>query len=170
MQEEIFDLVDMDDRVIGQAARSRVHAEGLLHRAVHILVFNAKGELFIQKRSMSKDLCPGMWSSSCAGHLDSGEDYDHAARREFAEELGIIPPPLERLFKIPACKGTGHEFVWVYRCESEGPFKLSAEEVEKGEWRSPVGLAAFMEEHAREYTLSLRTVWAAYENHCKAGR
>ncbi len=76
MNEEIFDVVDENNCVIKQLPRSEVHSLGLRHRSVHLLVFNSKGELFLQKRSMKKDCSPGTWDSSVSGHLDSGEDYD----------------------------------------------------------------------------------------------
>ena len=64
MSEEIFDVVNERDEVVGRAPRSEVHARGLLHRAVHVLVFNARDELFLQKRSMSKDREPGRWGAN----------------------------------------------------------------------------------------------------------
>ena len=88
MQEDIFDVVDEFDKVIGQKPRSEVHAEGLRHRAVHVLVFNEDNELFMQKRSKTKDTWPGAWDGSCTGHVDAGEDYKEAAHRELQEELG----------------------------------------------------------------------------------
>ena len=59
VSQELLDVVDAEDRVIGVKTRGEIHAQGLMHRAVHILVFNSKGELFLQKRSMSKDENPG---------------------------------------------------------------------------------------------------------------
>src|ERR1700688_3397594 len=100
MSEEIFDVVNEQDRVIGQRPRSEVHRLGLMHRAVHVLVFNARGEVFLQKRSMTKDREPGKWDSSTSGHLDSGEDYDAGAVRELREEIGLaVDKPPECLFK-----------------------------------------------------------------------
>src|SRR5580658_4728966 len=145
MSEEIFDIVNERDEVIGQMPRPQVHREGHKHRAVHVLVFNARGELFLQKRSMTKDTFPGAWDSSASGHVDSGEDYDACAVRELREELGLVidaSPP--RLFKIAACAETGQEFVWVYRLESEGPFVLHPEEIERGQW--------FTRSHVNELT------------------
>src|SRR6185436_20849387 len=72
--EEWFDVVNERDEVIGRELRRNVHARGLWHRAVHVLVFDRAGRVFLQKRSMLKDLSPGLWDSSCSGHLDSGED------------------------------------------------------------------------------------------------
>ncbi|MDP7586167.1 MAG: NUDIX domain-containing protein, partial [Verrucomicrobiota bacterium] len=82
MGEEIFDVVDANDQVIGQKTRSEVHRLGLRHRAIHLLVFNAEGELFLQKRSTKKDCFPGTWDSSVSGHVDAGETYDACAQRE----------------------------------------------------------------------------------------
>lgn len=102
--EDIFDIVNERDEVIDRKPRSEVHASGLLHRAVHVLVFNSQGEIFLQKRSMKKDRQPGVWDSSCSGHVDSGEDYDQTAVRELGEEIGLkLSVPPQRLFKINAC-------------------------------------------------------------------
>jgi isopentenyldiphosphate isomerase len=135
MNDEIFDIVNERDEVIGRLPRFQVHRDALKHRAVHVLVFNALGEIFLQKRSRKKDTFPGAWDSSASGHVDSGEDYDACAVRELREELGLaIDAPPRRLFKIGACPKTGHEFVWVYRLESEGPFTLHPEEIDCGGW------------------------------------
>src|SRR5687768_12939817 len=127
--EERFDVVNERDEVVGQETRREVHRRGLKHRAVHVLIFNNRGEVFLQKRSMNKDCFPGTWDSSASGHLDVGESYDACAVREVQEELGLrLPCTPNRLFKIDACPGTGHEFVWIYRCEAEGPFVLHPDE------------------------------------------
>ena len=97
---DIFDVVDMSDRVLRQEPRSVVHREKLLHRAIHVFVFNKAGQLYLQRRSMAKDTAPGKWMSSCSGHVDTGEDYDEATRRELIEELGLRHPvDLKRLLK-----------------------------------------------------------------------
>ena len=89
MKEEIFDVVNEQDEVVGRQSRGEVHRLGLMHRAVHVLVFNAAGQIFLQKRSMKKDRQPGLWDSSASGHVDSGEDYDACAVREVREEIGL---------------------------------------------------------------------------------
>ncbi|MDD4932540.1 MAG: NUDIX domain-containing protein [Methylacidiphilaceae bacterium] len=130
---ELFDIVDATDRVVGQKTRSWVHRHGLRHRAVHTLLFNAREEIFLQKRSPSKDLNPGVWDSSCSGHLHAGETYDEAARRELGEELGLTDPiPLRPVCKLAAQPETGNEFIWVYLGESDGPFCLDPEEISEG--------------------------------------
>src|SRR5580692_8306785 len=103
MTEEIFDVVNERDEVVGQNTRREVHRLGLKHRAVHVLVFNERREAVLQKRSMTKDTFPGAWDSSASGHLDTGEDYDACAVRELREEIGlVIERPPERLFKLEA--------------------------------------------------------------------
>src|SRR5215467_7374288 len=122
MNEEIFDVVNERDEVVDHKPRSEVHRLGLMHRAVHVLVFNSRGEVFLQKRSMSKDRQPGLWDSSASGHLDSGEDYDVCAIRELHEEIGLrLSSAPTRLFKLPASVDTDMEHVWIYRCTAEGP-------------------------------------------------
>ncbi|MEI6084584.1 MAG: NUDIX domain-containing protein [Verrucomicrobiota bacterium] len=113
---EIFDVVDEFDQVTGQATRADVHRQQLRHRAIHVLLFNSRSELLVQKRSATKDTFPLCYDSSASGHLDSGEDYDACARRELREELGLDLPAsaFTRQFKLTADVETGWEFVWVY--------------------------------------------------------
>ncbi|HVU38173.1 MAG TPA: NUDIX domain-containing protein [Opitutales bacterium] len=86
---DIFDVVDEHDQVVRQEARAEVHRQRLRHRAVHVLVFNAGGAVYLQRRSAQKDTYPLRWTTSCSGHVDAGEDYDTAVVRELGEELGI---------------------------------------------------------------------------------
>ena len=127
--EELFVVVDNADRVIGSAPRGKVHANNLLHRAIHILLFNLRGEVLLQLRSRMKDRHPLRWDSSAAGHVSAGEEYDQTAPRELAEELGV-DTPLEVVAKLPASKKTDHEFVCFYTGTHEGPFRANAREIE----------------------------------------
>ena len=160
MSEEIFDVVNERDEVIDRRPRSEVHARGLLHRSVHVLVFDAHGEVFLQKRSMQKDRQPGVWDSSASGHLDAGEDYDACAVRELREEIGLqLAHPPERLFKLDACEETDAEFVWVYRCEHDGPLTLHPEEIECGGWFAPAEVTRWMAERPQEFASALLFIW-----------
>lgn len=160
MSDEIFDVVDEEDRVVDRRLRRDVHRLGLRHRAVHVLVFNAAGEVFLQKRSMTKDSAPGQWDSSASGHVDAGEHYDACAVRELWEELGWrATGPLTPLMKIGACAETGQEFVWVYRCEAEGPFVLHPEEISDGGWFSRERLERWMQDRPADFARSFLFIW-----------
>lgn len=160
MAEEIFDVVDERDVVIGQRPRSEVHRLRLLHRAVHVLVFNRRGDLLLQKRSMRKDCFPGTWDSSSSGHLDQGEAYDVCAVRELKEEIGLAVEAVpERLFYLPAEPATGYEFVWVYRCTSEGPFQLQETEVDRVEWFHPDVLTGWIERRPEDFASAFVVIW-----------
>ena len=158
--EDIFDIVNERDEVIGRAPRSEVHARGLLHRAVHVLVFNSRGEVFLQKRSMKKDRQPGVWDSSCSGHVDSGEDYDQTAVRELQEEIGLkLKAPPARLFKVDACPETDAEFVWVYRCQNDGPFQLDPDEIDAGDWFVPERVTQWMKYAPEDFAPAFMMIW-----------
>ena len=158
--EELFDVVDESDRVTGQLPRREVHRLKLRHRAVHLLVVNRAGGVFLHQRSMQKDLFPGVWDSSAAGHVGAGEDYDGTARRELEEELGCRPElPPQRLFKIEAREETGLEFVWVYRVEAEGPFILQADEIESGDWFSVEEIDRWLAERPAELAPAFLFIW-----------
>jgi 8-oxo-dGTP pyrophosphatase MutT (NUDIX family) len=165
MSEEIFDIVNERDEVVGQAPRKEVHARGLLHRAVHVLVFNSRGQLFLQQRSMTKDTAKGKWDSSSSGHVDRGEDYDMCAIREVWEEIGLklVQAP-DRILRIEACAETGQEFVWVYRCESEGPFTLNTEEIERGEWFAEEEISRWVAERPQEFARAFVLIWGLVVN------
>ncbi|EDY22111.1 dimethyladenosine transferase [Chthoniobacter flavus Ellin428] len=128
---EIFDVVDEEDRVTGQLSRHEVHRQKLLHRAVHILVFNSRGELFLQRRSRWKDVHPLRWDSSAAGHVNSGDTYAGTAPREIVEELGVSAE-VEEIGKLPPSPATGWEHVRLYRAHHDGPFKLNPAELDGG--------------------------------------
>jgi isopentenyldiphosphate isomerase len=167
MNEEIFDVVNERDEVIGQAPRREVHARKLWHRAVHVLVFNSRGEVFLQKRSRQKDTAAGLWDSSTSGHLDCSEDYDACAVRELREEIGLNAAKPERLFKIDACAETGWEFCWVYRCQSEGPFQLHPDEIETGEWFAPETISSWVVERPQDFASAFRLVWESFQGTVK---
>ena len=160
MPEEIFDVVNERDEVIDAKPRREVHRLGLLHRAIHVLVFNSRGELFLQKRSLTKDREPGKWDSSTSGHVDSGEDYDACAVRELREEIGLtVAKAPERLFKIDACPETDAEFVWVYRCRAEGPFQLHPDEIECGGWFAPEKITHWIAGKPADFAGAFRLIW-----------
>jgi len=163
MSEEIFDVVNERDEVVGRAPRREVHRTGLMHRAIHVFIFNARGEIFLQKRSMSKDSSPGRWDSSASGHLDSGEDYDACAVRELREEIGlIVSTPPRRVGKVSPCAETGQEFVWLYEGASEGPFALHPEEIERGDWFTRDRVTQWVNERPQDFAPAFVLLWKKF--------
>lgn len=160
---EIFDVVDETDKAVSTASRHDVHRDKLLHRAVHIFVFNRRGELFMQRRSRWKDVHPRRWDSSAAGHVNSGQDYASTAEREIVEELGVSAP-LTEIGHIKACEGTGWEFVRVYRAEHEGPFVLHPAEIESGEWFTIPQLEDWIAKRPEDFATGFLECWRVFQS------
>ena len=160
--EEIFDIVDSNDRVIGTAPRSEIHAKGLLHRAVHLWIFHPDGRLLLQKRSLTKDREPGRWTSSVSGHLNSQEDYDTAMHREIPEEIGVPASSCKDFKKVklfPASQETDQEFVWLYRAVHPGPFQADPHEVASLDWFSPAQIDQMLRDKPSTFSSCLRLLW-----------
>lgn len=158
---ERFPVVDDRDRLLGDAPRGEVHGNNLRHRAVHILIFNGLGELFLQKRSRWKDRHPLLWDSSAAGHVEAGEEYDETAARELEEELGVTTG-LTRVAKLPASERTGQEFIWLYRGEHDGPFKLAQMEIEHGEFFPTDVVASWLQARPHDFAPGFVECWQAF--------
>lgn len=165
MNTELLAVVDLSDRVISTRPRDEIHALKLCHRAVHILIFNDQGQLFMQKRSMKKDLNKGLWDTSAAGHVDSEEDYTTAAVRETKEELGVnIESTLQPLFKLSPTKPLGMEFIQVYRCYHNGPFALNVDEIDIGSWYATRSISSRVYDNDATLTETFKAIWHQYEN------
>jgi isopentenyl-diphosphate delta-isomerase type 1 len=148
---EYFYVVDEDDNVIGEATREECHSEsGLIHRSVYIFVLNDRNDLFIQRRSMSKDLYPGYYTGSATGHVDYGEDYDEAAGRELREELGI-DAPLQRLGKVKSFSESEREISVIYICRCNGPFEFNRKEITEGIFMSIEDIKRSLETGERKF-------------------
>lgn len=167
MDTELLSVVDERDRVVNTLPRDLIHASGLRHRAVHILVFNARGLLFLQKRSMKKDFNKGLWDTSAAGHVDAGEEYKQSAIREVEEELGVnIEKTLEPLFILQPSQRSGMEFIQVYQCVSNETFNLNAEEIDEGQWLSTEMVSKRVIDDDPTLTETFKTIWRTYQqNH-----
>ncbi len=128
---EMLTVVDEDDQPLDPMDRGTIHREKLLHRAVHILLVNRRGEVLLQKRSHRKDRFPRRWDSSAAGHVDAGESYRDCAVRELFEEVGV-ETNLVKLGGVPASELTGQEFIEIFGGMHEGPFHWNQHEIETG--------------------------------------
>ncbi|MBR5875522.1 MAG: ribosomal RNA small subunit methyltransferase A [Akkermansia sp.] len=158
--DELFDVVDENDRVLHQATRKEVHDQGLIHRAVHILVFSKKThDCLLQKRSAYKDRHPLVWDSSAAGHLDAGEDYETAAVRELKEELGIEDARLIKVCTIPPSEATGMEHITLYAALHEGKVHFPAAEIEGVIPFPPALIDRWLERRPQDFASSFALCW-----------
>jgi 16S rRNA (adenine1518-N6/adenine1519-N6)-dimethyltransferase len=158
---ERFLVVDENDQPVGDAPRAEVHGNNLRHRAVHLFIFNRKGELFLQKRSRRKDRHPMLWDSSAAGHVEAGEDYDQTAARELEEELGV-KANLARVVKLPCSERTGWEFIWLYRGEHDGPFTLARTEIDFGEFFPVEIVSGWVKARPDDFAPGFLECWVEY--------
>lgn len=161
---ELFEIVDDRGEVIGTAPRNVCHGDpSLVHRAVHVLVFNPAGELLLQLRSMDKDIQPGKWDTSVGGHLAVGESYEDAAVREMAEELGISGVGLEYLYDYPLRNEVESENIRSFRVVYEGIVRHQPEEIDEvrfwplDEIRKNLGGGSFTPNFEQEF--GLYEVW-----------
>jgi isopentenyldiphosphate isomerase len=131
---ELVIVVNRANRVVGARPRCEMRAKRLPHRATYVLVFNSAGELYVQKRTLTKDIYPGFCDPATGGVVLAGENYEQAARRELAEELGIRDISLERhqdfYFEDPLCCVWGRIFSGIY----DRPMIFQTEEVQSGEF------------------------------------
>ncbi|MFG2906970.1 NUDIX hydrolase [Kitasatospora sp. NPDC048286] len=149
--EELLDVVDEHDRVIGTAARGEVYRRGLTHRCVFILVRDPAGRIFVHRRTDTKLFAPGAYDMFVGGVVGSGESYAEAAVREAEEELGvhgIAPRPLFKfLFEQDRFEQDGFDqdrLSWwcdMYEAEWDGPVSPQESEVAWHAWLTPAELA-----------------------------
>jgi isopentenyldiphosphate isomerase len=143
--DELFDLVDERDVVIGTVRRGDAHRDpSLIHRSVQILVFDDAGRVLLQLRSARKDLFPGYYCASASGHVAAGERYDASASRETMEELGIAPE-LRTLGVMLVRSAYETEMTALYTARSEGPFRFHPTETDGGRFFTPRELRATRE-------------------------
>ena len=164
MPEEIFDIVDDQDRVIGQIPRSEVHRQKLLHRAVSIFVFDSRGRLLLQQRSATKDEYPLCYTSSASGHVSAGENYDETAPREMQEELGLTTP-VERLAKFPAGPETANEFTVLYRTSTDTPPQFDPIEIAGGAFYELAEIDDWLARSPEQFSPPFQVAYRWYRSH-----
>ncbi|MFH0789256.1 MAG: NUDIX domain-containing protein [Pseudomonadota bacterium] len=160
---EYLDEVDENNRVIGTKSRPEIHEKALRHRSVHIFIFNTRGELYLQKRSLHKDQYPDHWDSSAAGHTDPGETPLEAAQRELMEELGL-EVKLTEVLQYPACQETGWEFATLFTAQTDDPIHLNLEEATTGEYLTSGQLARLLADPLQKITSGFRLLVSLYQN------
>jgi isopentenyldiphosphate isomerase len=162
---EFLEVVTEDGRVIKTLPRSEIHGNpSLIHRVVHVLVFNSKGELFLQKRSIHKDVAPGKWDTSVGGHVNPGERLDEALRREMREELGITGCEPRFLYTYIHSNPYETELVYTYSCIYDGDISFNKDEIDEvrtwdiDEIRRGLGKGIFSDNFEHEFQVYMRKI------------
>jgi isopentenyldiphosphate isomerase len=131
--QEMVTIVDRFNKKIGTSPRPEMRARNLIHRASFILVFNDRGELFVQQRTMTKDIYPGRWEVAAGGVVTAGETVSQSAERELREELGVSGE-LRFLYEMYYEDEFNRLFCHIFQTNHNGPFTLQPEEVVRGEF------------------------------------
>jgi len=133
--DEWFDLVDEDGRVIGKAPRSVCHSgPGMLHPVVHLHVLDSKDRIFLQKRAMTKEILPGKWDTAVGGHIAGGEKIEDGLKREAAEELGLTDFKAQMLAKYVWQSDIESELVFSFICRYDRPITVNKDEIDEGKF------------------------------------
>ena len=167
--DEIIDLIDEQDQVIGQELKSKCHKEKLLHRSVNIFVFRDDSfrELLLQKRNATKGMNGGKLCMP-GGHLHAHDGYLEGAKRELQEEMfhdrklprGLV---FEELFKIRKSADNDYEITALYRTVARGPFTVDPAEVESCFFEDIYLLLEKITKKPEEYTAT--TIFLLQEYH-----
>jgi len=150
-------FVDKDDNIIGAGSKEEAWKNGIIHRIARIFLFNSKEELLITKRADNLSSLPGKWDQSAAGHVDEGENYATAAKRELEEEVGVKDIELEEKGKFftDETDESGKikkRFSMLYIGHYDGEVTPNPKEVSKIQWINLEKLNAWMDERPNEFT------------------
>ena len=141
-RDEMVLIVDRANKVTGSVPRHEMRTKGLPHRASYILVFTSGGKLFVQKRTMDKDIYPGYYDVAAGGVVLANETYEESAKRELEEELGIKDTVLASHFTFFYEEGRNQVWGRVFSCTHDGELTLQAEEIETGFFAAPEAVLA----------------------------
>lgn len=145
MPDELLDLVDEHDHVVGTVMKSVAHAEGKRIRIIHVFIFNSKGEMAVQLRSQSVRFKPSHWVTAGSGHVGAGESYEAAGQRELREEMGITTPLTFEGTELYRDDEGDEEYLGVMRGTYDGEFTAHPEDVERFEYFSMAQLKEMVE-------------------------
>jgi isopentenyl-diphosphate Delta-isomerase len=159
---EMVILVDQNDNAIGTMEKMEAHRKGELHRAFSVMIFNAKGEILLQKRASNKYHSAGLWTNACCSHPLPGERTEDATRRRLKEEMGIdLQPQFAYKFIYKTDLGQNlieHEYDHVYVGTFNGEPAINSNEVEDWKFVSADWLKKDILHHPDHYTYWFRLI------------
>ena len=160
MSETKVILVDERDTPIGTMEKLEAHKKGLLHRGFSIFIFNARGEMLIQKRALGKYHSGGLWSNACCSHPRPEEKLEEAVHRRLEEEMGFDCPLTEKfsfIYKVDFENGlTEHEFLHVFVGVADVTPSANPKEAEEWKYVDLKKLEKDIGKHSKKYTYWFR--------------
>lgn len=160
-------IVDENDNPVGGEDMFVAQKKGLIHRIVRVMVEDKDGRVLLQKRSAKMKRWPNCWDNSAAGHVDLGEEYEFAAKRELFEEIGIKREKLEELGRYytdrPLDDIQLRRFNRVYKtiADADEP-KIDEDEVAEVKWVTLKEFAELIENHPDQVTDGLKYAFKQY--------
>lgn len=162
MQQEQVILVNESDEPIGEMEKMLAHEQGVLHRAFSVFIFNAKGEVLLQQRALSKYHSPGLWTNTCCSHPRPGETTEQAAHRRLKEEMGFdctLQNKFSFIYKVQFDNGLyEHELDHVYTGVYEEEPSINPDEVNTFKWMKWEQLLEDVNNNMADYTFWLRQI------------
>lgn len=165
-QNELFNVVNKNDKVIGQATRKECHRNpALIHRVVFLLIFNNKNQVLLQKRSPTKDLYANYWTGSVSGHVPIGKSYKETLLLETQEELGIRLKNFKFVDKFLVSTPQETEYVSFFKTKHQGPFKFNKKEIAQIKWFNLNKLKTLIKNKKIKLTLCAKVVFNYFFPH-----
>jgi len=160
-------IVDKNDNPIGKGSMDEVQLKGLYHRIVMVTVNNPENEILIQKRAPDMFMAPNLWGASASGHVDAGERYSQAARREMKEEIGLVGElELVDIFKTNTKYGerTFNRFNGLFKTTAPKKYEfiLAPDEVTEVRWVDVAELKKQLKTKPEDFTTSLKYLIEQY--------
>ncbi len=163
-------LVDVKDRQTGIMEKMEAHQKGLLHRAFSVFIFNAKGEMLLQKRALKKYHSGGLWTNACCSHPLPDEETITAAKRRLHEELGFVTPiekAFDFVYKAEFDNGLiEHEFDHVFTGEFEGKIVANKDEVMDFCYKNLEEIQQNLQMHSQKYTVWFQLAFPKIQQWC----
>jgi len=147
MSEALIQIVDENDKPLRGGTMDEVQLAGLWHRIVRVMIEDRAGNILLQRRRDDDFYMAGMWDNSVSGHVDCGEEYEQAALRERAEEIGIKTGNLQMVAKYRAERVDGgrtyRRFNCLYRqvVDSDLDVHPDLDELAEARWFTPTEFA-----------------------------
>ena len=134
-QVEYFPIVEPNGLVIGRSTREYCHGGAKpLHPVIHVHIIDRFSRIYLQKRSMKKDIQPGKWDTAVGGHVSYGENIVEAVYREAYEELRLIEFNPIHIETYQFESSVEKEMVSIFAAVGSYELTPDLDEVDEGRW------------------------------------